>query len=297
VLLHVLVFITLAIAGHTPVGILERAGDPQPKPAIHVIHLPGILGPRRIDRTFTAGLADGLRASGAVVTVETFDWVGRRRGTAALVGDQENRRQAELLADRIRQLQRTRPDRHVLLTAHSGGTGPMLFAIEQLHDPVAGGVLLASALSPGYDLRKGLLQTERGILSFVSPADGLILGVGTRAYGTIDGVKTAGAGMTGFTVPADVDPRDYDKLSEIWWEDAFVPLGHLGGHTGMMREAFAREVVAPAAGRLLGLPELEDAVLPTTRPVIRPTTRPATRPADAVSAVSWQDACRNTLVA
>src|SRR5688500_6497335 len=53
---------------------------------VHIIHVPGIAGPLRIDRH----MAEGLLAGGAVGEVEIFDWVGGRRGFKALFGVDEN---------------------------------------------------------------------------------------------------------------------------------------------------------------------------------------------------------------
>ena len=63
-------------------------------------------------------------------------------------------------------------------------------------------MLLAPALSPGYDLTAALRAVRREIVVFWSPLDLIVLGAGTRLFGTIDRVKTVGAGLVGFRVPA-----------------------------------------------------------------------------------------------
>ena len=63
-------------------------------------------------------------------------------------------------------------------------------------------LLLAPALSPAYDLSNALRAVRREMVVFWSPLDVIILGAGTRVFGTIDRVKTASAGLVGFRVPA-----------------------------------------------------------------------------------------------
>src|SRR5690606_7939106 len=94
---------------------------PEQRPPAYVIHLPGIAGPMRIDQRLARGMADG-GADGLVETVEIFDWVGNRRGFAALFGRDQNLRQARRLAEHIVELKRQQPDRPVVITSHSGGT-------------------------------------------------------------------------------------------------------------------------------------------------------------------------------
>ena len=61
--------------------------------------------------------------------------------------------------------------------------------------------MLAPALSPTYDLSRALRAVRREMVVFWSPLDVIILGAGTRVFGTIDRVKTASAGLVGFRVP------------------------------------------------------------------------------------------------
>ena len=89
-------------------------------------------------------------------------------------------------------------------------------------------VLLAPALSPGYDLTAALRAVRREIVVFWSPLDLIVLGAGTRLFGTIDRVKTIGAGLVGFRVPAvnAADParsREYGKLRQVRWHPRWRP--------------------------------------------------------------------------
>ncbi len=85
---------------------------------------------------------------------------------------------------------------------------------------------------------------------FWSPLDVVILGVGTRLFGTIDRVRTFGAGMLGFTLPGADEPREerrrqYAKLRQVRWRPGMVGLGYLGGHFGPDSPRFLRKVVLP----------------------------------------------------
>ncbi len=89
------------------------------------------------------------------------------------------------------------------MVAKSGGAGIAVRALEWLaDDAVERAILLAPAISPRYDLTAALRAVRREIVVFWSPLDVVVLGAGTRLFGTIDRVKTVGAGLVGFRVPA-----------------------------------------------------------------------------------------------
>ena len=94
----------------------------------YIIHLPGIAGPMRFDSRFGEGLVIGQAGS----EVEIFDWVNNRRGLLALFDVEENRRQARRLAERIIALKAKDPARPLVITAHSGGTAVVAWALEML---------------------------------------------------------------------------------------------------------------------------------------------------------------------
>jgi hypothetical protein len=94
-----------------------------------------------------------------------------------------------------------------------------------------------------------------------------VLGVGTRMFGTIDGVKTDAAGRVGFAKPPKaVDPRQYEKLVSIGFDPAWIRLSNIGDHIGPMMRPFAREVLAP----LLRTGVLREFAGAGTRPTTRP---------------------------
>lgn len=223
-----------------------------------LIHCPGIAGPMPIDQSLVRGLVQ----TGVAPQAKIFDWTGEFRGLLALGKLDHNRQQAEVLAQEIEKIYRKNPDVHVILTAHSGGTGIAVWALEKLPDQVRIDtlVLLASALSPTYDLRPALKHVRQAY-SFYSPYDHWVLGTGTRAFGTIDRVKTDAAGYVGFQC---VDP----KLRQIGYDPRWIKLGHTGDHVGMMDQRFARQILAPLI--LNTLPGKTLSTQPTSVPVTNP---------------------------
>src|SRR5262249_57318916 len=91
---------------------------------------------------------------------------------------------------------------------------------------------------------------KRGVVVFWSPLDLMILGVITRLFGTIDGVRTRGAGLVSFAVPGPDEPDgprrcQYAKLRQVCWRPRMARLGHLGGHFAPEHPRFLRACVVP----------------------------------------------------
>lgn len=216
--------------------------DLGPPPRPYLLHLPGIGGKRRIDRTLVGGLVEG----GIDAEVEIYDWTGDDPGLSALYAAKRNRDESAKVAEMIMRVHREDPRREIYLTAHSGGTGIAVWALEQLPEDVQiqSLLLLASALSPTYDLSDALRRVKGKAYTLSSTYDP-VLGLGTRLFGTIDGVKTDAAGRIGFTPPHGADEGQYAKLVEMPYERGWVRLSHIGDHIGPMMRPFAREVLAP----------------------------------------------------
>jgi pimeloyl-ACP methyl ester carboxylesterase len=204
-------------------------------PAPVLIHCPGIAGEMSIDRY----LVKGLIQAGVAPEATIFDWTGEYSGLLALGQLDHNKRQARLLARRIVDIHRAYPRTRITLTAHSGGTGIVVWALEALPEDIKIDtlVLLASALSHGYDLDPAL-EHVRQAYSFHSEFDNLVLGSGTRAMGTIDRVKTDSGGYVGF------DSRN-PKLTQLPYNPDWIKLGNAGDHIGTMDAQFAREIISP----------------------------------------------------
>ena len=57
----------------------------------------------------------------------------------------------------------------------------------------------------------------------------IVLGAGTRVFGTIDGKKEEAAGLRGFKTPDEpADAKQYDKLVQMPYQDAWMEIGNIG---------------------------------------------------------------------
>ena len=237
----VLVFLALLAPG----AAAEPAARPGPNDvnADYLLHLPGIGGYRWVDRTMVAGLRQG----GYDGRLAVHDWTGEQAGLEALLNRPLHERESTRVAEALEKRYRENPNRRIILTAHSGGTGIAAWALEKLPPDVRvdAVIFLASALSPGYDLSEALRRVRGKVYSFYSATDTLILGAGTRTFGTIDGVKCDAGGRCGFVRPAGADEAQYEKLVQVPYDAAWMNLGNIGDHIGPMAGPFARDVLAP----------------------------------------------------
>jgi pimeloyl-ACP methyl ester carboxylesterase len=198
------------------------------------------------------GLRRAVKAARLPYAVEGVIWShGFGRWYSDLSDVAHLDRQAERVAASIRGFLAEHPGRPVFVVGKSGGAGIAVKALERLDpDSVERAVLLAPALSPGYDLSRALRAVRREMVVFTSPLDVVILGAGTRLFGTIDRVRTFGAGLAGFAVPGPDEPdeerrRRYTRLVQVRWRPRMAGLGHLGGHFGTDLPWFLREHVVP----------------------------------------------------
>ena len=175
--------------------------------------------------------------------VKLHDWGhGLGRWHADLANVANHKAQAEALAAEVRAWKTERPGSPVYLVGKSGGTGIVVRALEHLApDTIEAAVLLAPAISPGYDLSKALKAVRREMIVFWSPYDVVILGIGTRIFGTIDRVRSVSAGLVGFRA----GPGQLGKLRQIRWRPKMIKSGYLGGHIGPDNPAFLRDYVLP----------------------------------------------------
>jgi pimeloyl-ACP methyl ester carboxylesterase len=264
----------------TVVLLLASLGAAKPDPRERAIHLPGVAGSQRLDRNFVQGLRDG----GYPGTIEIYDWPGADPGLGALFARKRNEEQAEQLAASIQRTLEKDPSARIRIVCHSGGAGIAAWALERLPEDVKIEtlVMIAPALSQRYDLSKALSRVRRKAYALTSVNDVLVLGAGTRMFGTIDGVKEEASGLRGFTMPDTADARQYEKLAQVPYHEAWMDLDNIGDHIGPMGRRFAAEVISPL------LQGREPALLrPTTRPsrapdpdtrVESPTPRPSGEP-------------------
>src|SRR5205807_9495687 len=89
---------------------------------------------------------------------------------------------------------------------------------------------------------------RREMVVFWSPLDAIVLGLGTRIFGTIDRIRSVSAGFVGFRPPVSLDDTQraqYAKLRQVRWQPGMASTGYLGGHVGTDIPAFLRKYVVP----------------------------------------------------
>lgn len=207
-----------------------------------VIVLPGIDGRARHNEA----VCRVLRKHGVGMAVELYDWTTPLGALFNQCAQSTNRGAARRLAERIVAYLRRYPGRPVFLIGHSGGTAIAAWAAEAIPRGrrIAGIIMLAPSLSPGYDLSAALAHTDRGIVSFHSHLDAALLGAGTTLVGTMDGLHVEAAGKVAFRKPAQAEPaRDYRKLVQVAWESGMAESGHDGGHFGPTTPRFVARYV------------------------------------------------------
>lgn len=240
--------------------------------AAYLLHVPGIAGETPIDHA----LVDGMKGGGFSGTSEIYDWTGENKGISALRNRERNEKQSQLIADKIIARRKAHPAGQIVITAHSGGTGLVVWALERLPAEVKvdGVLLLSPALSPDYDLSKALSHIKGKLYTFSSTMDYFVLGIGTKLFGTIDRKSGDSAGRVGFVKPADAaDPKQYDKLVSCPYENAWTRFGNIGDHVSVMSQRFSENVLTP-----LVLSHLPGGGGPMTRPFVPgPASKPAGR--------------------
>jgi hypothetical protein len=218
-----------------------RAGGAATQP--FVLHLPGVAGFAAVDRR----LISGLIAGGVHADIQAYDWTGQLKGVPALHAYAHNHAEAARIAAIIAARARAYPNGHIILTSHSGGGALAIWALEDLPSGVNVNavLLLAPALSPDYDLSAALKHISGHLYVYSSTGDELILGLGCRICGTMDGKMTDAAGRVGFTQPPGADSSEYKKLVACPYNPDWAWLGNFGDHIGPMATPFAARILAP----------------------------------------------------
>jgi hypothetical protein len=211
------------------------------------------------------GVHQVMGERGGLIRVRTIRWGhGFSRWYADLADAANHEAQARWVADQVREWVATWPAKPVFLVGKSGGAWIVVKALEKLPSgSVETVVLLAPAVSPGYDLSRALGAVARELVAFWSPLDLVILGAGTWLFKTADRVRSVSAGLVGFRVPTGLDDEGRSlyasKLRQIRWRPAMAWVGYLGGHVGPDLPAFLRRYVVPlltvpTAGEMLNRP-------------------------------------------
>lgn len=216
-----------------PSLVVVRAPE---RPTGIVFHLPGIGGHLRIDDSLLRGLVEGR--PGEALREELYDWPAYDLGVGALSSVARNKQEAAVVARRLEALAKAYPGVPIYVTAHSGGAGIAAWALEDLPAGVQVDqlVLLANALSPGFDMGPALKHV-RGKCYVVTSETDTVLKM-CAAFGTVDRVYTPAAGLSGFEM------KD-DKLVTMPYQEGWMNLDNLGDHIGPMQRAFAAKVLAP----------------------------------------------------
>jgi hypothetical protein len=193
-----------------------------------------------------------LRSERLNYFLHVFQWGhGLGRWYADLTDAINRDAKAQLIAETIRKFKKIQPSVPVFLVGKSGGSGLVVKALELLDEAtVERAILLAPAVSPGYDLTGALRAVRREMVVFWSPLDVLVLGAGTRVFGTIDRVKSVSSGLVGFRVPRGDDSNDrqkhgYGKLRQVRWRPRMAVTGYFGGHLGPDSPRFLKKYVVP----------------------------------------------------
>ena len=154
-------------------------------------------------------------------------------------------RKAAEFAEQLVAFRARHPETTIHVVAYSAGTAIAVWACEHLDGRVKIEtlVLACSALSPTYNLGPALRSVER-CYALVSERDRVILGFGTRVFGTMDRRFVSAAGRMRFSRPRSLSPQDvgaYDRLQEIRWTPDLRVAGNAGGHSGFASVPFLRE--------------------------------------------------------
>jgi len=180
-----------------------------------------------------------------------------------------NRVQGAKVARRLLAIKRENPNLRLHVIAYSGGAGIGVFACESLkgRSVIDTLILAAPALSRHYNLAPALRAVDRCYV-LVSAGDTVILGLGTRLFGTTDRKFERSAGMIGFAMAPDATADERvqynEKLREIHWSKGLRSFGHHGGHTGWLTQPFLRDHLLSL---LRGEPTLPLRLAPSAAPV------------------------------
>jgi alpha-beta hydrolase superfamily lysophospholipase len=237
------VFAALALlTGCSMTPVHRSAAKLDPKP--YLLHIPGVGGGNWMHDQYVRA----LNAGGFDAATGIYDWTGGRFALVALAQRAHNEREAQKVAALLTKMHRADPDRPLYLSCESGGAGIAVWALERLPDDVQveAALLLSPALSPAYDLTPALRHVRQTMLVFPSKSDGVVLGLGTSLFGTMDRRHARSAGMEGFAQPASADARQYAKLEQFPYRGKMLfDYGSGGGHAWALYPRFASSWLAP----------------------------------------------------
>lgn len=210
-----------------------------------VIVLPGIDGLSWCNRSIVRGLAD----AGLPCAIAIHDWTfGHLWAIRNLRDSRRHQAHTAILRDKIVEQQSAHPGTPVYLIGHSAGGAMTLLTLEGLPSDVQieAGILLAPAVSPGYDVSNALQQTKRGLWNFHAWGDIGFLGALTLLFGTVDGRHSISAGLCGFrSAPTGPMGNGAPTLHQIPYQFSMLKQRNLAGHFGCVNHVFVQHWVAP----------------------------------------------------
>ncbi len=175
-----------------------------------------------------------VKVSKSELHVQRYFWThGYLRPFQDLLDKEHIERKGEELAKIIRSARDE--SNHVQIIAKSGGCLVAVKALEQLDaDETSRVILMSPAISPHYDLSPALGAVSGKMICFHSQHDKVILGLGTKIFGTSDGVRTVSAGCVGFANPPNTSLNldQYAKLEQHSWTPSMLKQLHTGLHSG-----------------------------------------------------------------
>ncbi len=192
----------------------------------------------------------GLRRGGCNHYVRLFRWSGPS-GALLVLPDYVRRRRlaghARRLAGFLDELAQRYPGRVIHLVGYSTGCFVAAEAVKHVQCPGNIGelILLAGAISPGYDARR-LADRVSGLHVFHSYRDFVISGLAPLLFGCNDGLRGPACGMVGLRPQAGRYPEGF--LTQHCWSASAVRLGYFGDHFSITSSAFVARRIAPLLG-------------------------------------------------
>ena len=179
-----------------------------------------------------------LREMNSDIGTILYDWQTPIFGEvfSDLMWHRRNRLMGVKLGRKLLTFRRQHPETRIHILAFSGGAGIAIFGLEALRGRslIDTLILACPAISSAYNFAPALHAVQR-CYALTSHRDSIILGLGTRIFGTTDRRHESAGGRVGFRIPPDASQEDtdaYGRMRQIRWSPDLRKLGHTGGHTG-----------------------------------------------------------------
>jgi hypothetical protein len=246
--------LTLLVAGcaSKPSGIPGYLADRGERMRHGYVYYMDGAGGGTAKKNWAEGVKEGFIAGGYRGAGELFTW----ETGEGLMADQDasvkfKRSKAREAAAEMTKRAKAEPGVPMGILGFSAGTAVAIFALEALPETVEVNtvVLLGTSISRDYDLTKALKRVRGHVYMYTSTRDRM-LGFLMPFSGTADRkFDDPGAGITGFTLPADATAETRklyaEKLVTIPWTAKLEKDGDYGHHFDNVKMEFIRDHVAP----------------------------------------------------